>query len=231
MFRSRKRSLITPQREHARLAGMFAEMWGNENFELPQIPFHSLLSGIALHDCGYEPFDTAPIPDVDEERWLNAQRKGAALDLEDATADLLIKLHVKRLVSFKNTPARIACAKEIEEKILARLSDTSYSREQLEWCDRITHFCDNLAFDFCFEEEKTGCVEVPRVWGSSEETKVNYQILANGCVKVSPWPFKSRDFQRFIVGYDAEQYPAEKRPILLTISLSIGTVEKQSRTT
>lgn len=215
MFRSKKRPLIVPQREHARLAGMLAEMWGNEHFDLPKIPFHSFLSGVALHDSGYEPFDTAPIPDVDETRWLAAQKRGAELELADATADILIKLHVKRLVSFKQTPARIAAAEAFEEQIQQRLSQSPYSREELEWCDRITHFCDNLAFDFCFEEEKSGSVSLSPKWSSTETLELKYEIKAEGEVIVSPWPFKSPAFHRFLIGYEAQSYPEKKQPILM----------------
>ncbi len=215
MFRSKKRPIIIPQREHARLAGMLAEMWGNEKFDLPAIPFHSFLAGVALHDSGYEPFDTAPIPDVDEESWLLAQRKGAELELCDVTADILVKLHVKRLVSFKQTPARIACAEDFERGIQQRLTQCPFSRAQLEWCDRITHFCDNLAFDFCFEEEKQGVVSLCPRWDSEETVEVRYEIKAEGQVGVTPWPFKSSGFHRFLIAYDAQSYPEKKRPTLM----------------
>lgn len=45
--------------DHARLAGAFAEQWGNERF-LPPEPRENVLRGIARHDDGWTARDTAP---------------------------------------------------------------------------------------------------------------------------------------------------------------------------
>ena len=45
--------------DHARLAGAFAERWGNERF-LPPEPRASVLKGIARHDDGWAARDAAP---------------------------------------------------------------------------------------------------------------------------------------------------------------------------
>jgi hypothetical protein len=198
---------------------MLAQMWGNSAFERPGIDFLSFVGGVTFHDCGYEAFDTAPIPDVEEQRWLDAQRRGAQRRLTDVEADILVKLHVKRLVSFKQTPARIACAEEIETLITARLVESSFSREQLEWCDRITHFCDNLAFDFCFEVVKSGSVTVCPRWGASEEIELTYHICEGGIVEVHPWPFSADSFSRFLIGYHLAGYPEQAEPLIVPLQI------------
>src|SRR6201988_176019 len=50
--------LVTHQ-AHARLAGAFAEHWGNERF-LPPEPRVNVLKGIARHDDGWAARDAAP---------------------------------------------------------------------------------------------------------------------------------------------------------------------------
>src|ERR1700677_3579647 len=45
--------------DHARLAGAFAESWGNEKF-LPPEPRLNVLKGIARHDDGWTARDAAP---------------------------------------------------------------------------------------------------------------------------------------------------------------------------
>ena len=50
--------LVTHQ-DHARLAGAFAEHWGNERF-LPPEPRVNVLKGIARHDDGWAARDAAP---------------------------------------------------------------------------------------------------------------------------------------------------------------------------
>src|SRR6202050_4857550 len=45
--------------DHARLAGAFAEHWGNERFQAPE-PRANVLKGIAQHDDGWAARDAAP---------------------------------------------------------------------------------------------------------------------------------------------------------------------------
>ncbi len=45
--------------DHARLAGVFAEQWGNESF-LPPEPRANVLKGISRHDDGWKERDATP---------------------------------------------------------------------------------------------------------------------------------------------------------------------------
>ena len=59
--------------DHARLAGAFAERWGNERF-LPPEPRANVLKGIARHDDGWATRDAAP--------QITSQGKPSAFSVE-----------------------------------------------------------------------------------------------------------------------------------------------------
>lgn len=46
MFKSKRRSIVTPQSEHLKLVGTLALWWGNEDFDLP--PIERLSMGIGM---------------------------------------------------------------------------------------------------------------------------------------------------------------------------------------
>jgi hypothetical protein len=64
MFVSKRRAIVVPQREHARLSGQLAAIWGNR--EVVRLPVDPTLLGlaVALHDRGYPPMDEISIGDV-----------------------------------------------------------------------------------------------------------------------------------------------------------------------
>ena len=57
------------------------------------------MRGVADHDRGYGELDDDPLGEVDEERWLEIQRRGFAPRGEDAVVDLVVALHVRRLMA------------------------------------------------------------------------------------------------------------------------------------
>ena len=108
MFESKTRDIIIPQYEHGRLAGALAQVWGNENFKRPALPFASFVQGIAQHDWHYGLLDNLSISGASEAEWLAMARLGLELRLDDRVADILMKLHLRRLYAFNPTPARKA---------------------------------------------------------------------------------------------------------------------------
>src|SRR5271169_173440 len=106
--------------DHARLAGAFAERWGNEKFLRPE-PRANVLKGIARHDDGWKDRDAAPqitrqgkpsafsrelvgkysaFEEIDLEDYLAVRRDGVlAMAEEDAYAAILISMHTHNLLS------------------------------------------------------------------------------------------------------------------------------------
>lgn len=106
--------------DHARLAGTFAEHWGNERF-LPPEPRAQVLKGIARHDDGWMARDAAPqitrqgkpsafsvelvgkyaaFEEIDLADYLAVRSRAVRLIAEeDAYAALLISMHTYSLLS------------------------------------------------------------------------------------------------------------------------------------
>jgi len=106
--------------DHARLAGAFAEAWGNDRF-LPPEPCSNVLHGIRCHDDGWAPRDAAPqitsqgkpsafstelvgkysaFEEINLEDYLAVRDRAVRLMAgQDAYAALLISLHTYNLLS------------------------------------------------------------------------------------------------------------------------------------
>ena len=106
--------------DHARLAGAFAEHWGNESF-LPPEPRSHVLKGIARHDDGWTARDAAPLitrqgkpsafsqelvgkysafEEIDLADYLSVRDRAVrVIAEEDAYAALLISMHTYSLLS------------------------------------------------------------------------------------------------------------------------------------
>jgi hypothetical protein len=106
--------------DHARLAGAFAEHWGNERFLVPE-PRANVLKGIARHDDGWTARDATPqitrqgkpsafsvelvgkysaFEEIDLPDYLAVRDRAVRLIAEeDAYAALLISMHTYNLLS------------------------------------------------------------------------------------------------------------------------------------
>src|SRR5919197_1349713 len=156
MFRSKQRPIAIPQWEHQKLAGTLALLWGNAEFERPSVPFESFLTGIGLHDRAYGPLDNLPIGGIPEEEWLALTRSGFEMTWADPIADLITKLHLKRLASYGSAPARQALTAEMVQAIVAHIQRHDLDATLFERIDRITDLCDRIAFNFCSETPAEG---------------------------------------------------------------------------
>lgn len=139
MFRSKRRPVVYPQAEHARLAGTIAANWRREDVPLP---FESFVRGVTLHDRGYGELDSDPIGGTTPERWAEIQTRGFRMRSGDEVTDLVVALHIRRLIG---DDATHPLAREIDEA----LGDVS---PEARAADRITEICDKLSFAYCSGE-------------------------------------------------------------------------------
>jgi hypothetical protein len=214
MFKSKQRPIAIPQSEHQKLAGTLALLWGNADFERPPVPFESFLTGIALHDRAYGPLDNLPIGEIPEEKWLALTRNGFEMNWTDTIADLITKMHLKRLVSYGNAPRRQAMAAEMTQAIQAQIQRHGLDAATFERIDRITDLCDSIAFDFCFEAPAQGELRIFPRNDRDEQVKVGYRI-ESGTIQVDPWPFGVDSHAGYLVSYQLEGYPTVLEPVML----------------
>lgn len=215
MFESKTRDIIIPQYEHGRLAGVLAQFWGNADFDRPEVPFDAFVRGVALHDWHYGLLDDLSISNASETEWLAMARKGLALHFDDPVTDIITKLHLRRLFGFRSTPEREAAMAEIDDMVTARLEETECTRAQFEYADRITRFCDYVAFYFAFEAPGEHTFQVGRRVDSVEEEPIYVRLSGDGRLVVNPWPFAAGRLEGIIVGYQAGGYPERLEPLVV----------------
>jgi hypothetical protein len=205
MFRSQRRAVVFPQLNHAAFAAELALLWGNDAFERPPLPFESFVRGVALHDRGYDEFDDDPIGGVPRARWLEIQRRGFGERDDDPVVDLVVSLHVHRLVRGAE-PAMTDALPHLLER-------AGVEREVAFAADAITDLCDRISFDVCVEEPADGAVEIG-------DRRVSYRFDGAHDVVVEPWPFAPEQFALLLVGYCADGYPRRLERVVEPIAFA-----------
>lgn len=231
MFRSKRRDIVFPQSEHARLAGTLAAAWGNRDFAVPPLPFESFVVGVLAHDRGYGELDSESLPDRDEESWLPFQERGVDLHHRDDATEIVVLLHLRRLASRTRSPRRDQLCRRIDAKLEALFARQSIEREVFLRADTITNFCDNVAFEFCFEMPAQGSVQVDKrpdlaatASGDADRfVELHYDIIGDGTIRLDPWPLNCERISGFLIGYLATSYPRHPEQVLAPFEVTPRT--------
>lgn len=156
------------------------------------LPFASFVRGVADHDRGYGELDDDPLGEVDAERWLAIQRRGYAPRGEDPVVDLVVALHVRRLIG----------TGEADDVVEGLLAASGVSRGDAEAVDAVTNVCDVISLELCFEEP-------------SEREVRGYRLTLDGLgsVTVDPWPFAVPRLAGLVAAFEAEGYPERLVPV------------------
>lgn len=214
MFRSATRPVVYPQAEHARFAGEIALHWGNDKFSQPPLPFQSFVRGVALHDRGYGQLDADGIGEVAPGRWLEIQEAGAAPTGEDPVVDLVVVLHIRRLMANWQTAAESEAARRLDAALPELHRTAGVDPADAAEADRITNLCDRISFDFCIEEEATGTV--------AAADPVTYAIDGEGEVTLDPWPLRVPQLDGLMVAFRADGYPERLEPVVVEYQIRPG---------
>jgi hypothetical protein len=200
MFSSRRRPIVFPQTDHARLAGAIALAWRDR----PALPFDSFVRGVADHDRGYGEHDDDEIGAVDSERWVAIQRRGFTARSGDPVVDLVAAMHIRRLLSSRNDEYERAAFAEVEALLPSLLEAAGASAEEAEQADAITNVCDRIAFLFCFEEPSEG-----------EVRGIAYALDGHGSITLDPWPLEMPRHAGLVTAYEADGYPERLVPVVV----------------
>jgi hypothetical protein len=199
MFRSRRRDIVFPQSEHARLAGILAWAAGED----PRV-----VAGVLWHDRGYPALDTDGIGEMTPERWAALMRAGFEPETADPVVDHLARMHIHRLT--RSAAPQVAA--ELEPALPASLARTGLTAEEAVAADAVTALYDMVAFDFCLEEPGSGSV-----------SGVAYEIDGRGGITLDPWPLVPAELDGFIVGFLAEGYPELPAPVVVPFAVHTAT--------
>jgi hypothetical protein len=218
MFKSKRRQIVIPQSEHLRQVGSLAMLWGNSDFDMPLVERISMVAGMALHDRGYGHLDNSAIGEMSEDEWQGIARRSFSMYNSDIVTDTIIKYHVRRLASYYNTHERKALTVEFSQAIKEQLQAHNLSKVIFERLDRITELIDNISFLFCMDVPNSGAVSIFPRNNSDTEVPVQYDV-ADGVMRVTPWPFSVDRFESYIFAYHLDGYPAQLDPFILTYRL------------
>ena len=177
-----------------------------------------MVAGMALHDRGYGHLDNSAIGEMSEDEWQGIARRSFSMYNSDIVTDTIIKYHVRRLASYYNTHERKALAVEFSQAIKEQLQAHNLSKVIFERLDRITELTDNISFLFCFDVPDSGVVSIFPRNNSDTEVPVQYDV-ADGVMRVTPWPFSVDQFEGYIFAYHLDGYPARLDPFVLTYRL------------
>jgi hypothetical protein len=194
MFHSRRRDIVFPQAEHARLAALLAAASGAD----PRI-----VAGVLWHDRGYPPLDTDAIGGMRPERWADLMRAGFEPETSDPVVDHIARMHIHRLA--RNAGADVAA--ELEPALPASLARSGMTAEEAAAADAVTELYDMVAFDFCLEEPASGSV-----------SGVGYRVDGEGLIELDPWPLVPAELDGIVVGFRAEGYPDLPAPVIVPFS-------------
>jgi hypothetical protein len=204
MFRSKRRPLVFTQADHARFAATIALQWRQR----PPLPFDSFVRGVADHDRGYGEHDDAEIGVVDNAKWVEIQRAGFRPRGEDAVVDLVVALHIRRLLSPPDDELEAAALAELDELLPSLVSAAGVKREDADAADAVTNVCDRIAFLFPFEEPASGDVR-----------GISYQLDGQGAVMLEPWPLGVPWLSGLVPAFEADGYPERLVPVVVPFDL------------
>jgi hypothetical protein len=218
VFRSGRRGVVFPQAEHARFSGAIAALWGNDRFEPPALDFDSFVRGVALHDRGYGELDRDAIGEVESERWIEIQRRGFEPRREDSVVDLVVAMHVHRLLSKPWNPSAAVFLPDLEGALPALRAAAGTGEDVARAADAITDLCDRVAFDVCVEERSDWTFPVPPGVGEAP-VEIAFTFDGAGTVTLDPWPLGVPWARPLLTGFLAEDYPDRLEPVVEPIHL------------
>jgi len=195
---------VFPQREHARFSAALADAW-SDAFVPVRLPRERFVRGVAEHDRGYAEHDVDEIGQVPRDRWLAIQERGFAPTGEDTVADLVVALHVRRLVSGGDDDRSRRLLQAMDDDLPALVEGAGVDIGDAAAADRITDLCDRISFDFCLEEQDSGAVDLLGADGS--QARISYAVDGHGTIVLDPWPLDRPALGGTVLAYAAAGYP------------------------
>jgi hypothetical protein len=164
----------------------------------------SFVRGVADHDRGYGELDDDPIGGVmSTEHWVAIQRRGFEPRGDDAVVDLVVALHVRRLLSSKDNEHEAAAYADVDALLPSLYEAAGVEPDRAEEADAVTNICDVVSFAFCFEEPVEREVRDHRV-----------RLDGAGGIEVDPWPFTVPRLAGLVTAFEAEGYPGSLVPVV-----------------
>ena len=203
MFRSKQRSVVDPQAEHARPSRDRGRV--GERRESPPAAAVRVLrarsrtprSRLRLARSRSVGGDGAGA--LARDRPPQLRTTGRRSGRRSRRCDARSPPHVPRAVF-----SRYALGAELDAALARRIEAAGVDAADATAADAVMDLCDRLAFGFCFEEADSGTVEPPGI---------SYSVHEDGSATLSPWPLAVPSLTETVTGYRSEGYPDRLDPV------------------
>jgi hypothetical protein len=229
--------VLINQNDHAKLSGLMAAHWGNENFAAPK-RWESFVRGAGYHDSGWTSYETAPIYDAAAKttpHFPKVPLDDAQLDAYqgaidwlwniDAYAGLLISRHrtglwQQRYGAIAYPPLRASGSSNPDvaafiERNEARQEEALASLDRNEFAVNyhLLQIVDLLSLYFCVSEPADTRVDfAPTSYDGAPGVSLNLSPKGNGRIAIDPYPFAKRPFEVSVVckRLPTRNYPSQE---------------------
>jgi hypothetical protein len=205
--------LLVTHGEHARLAGLFAEAWGNDEFAPPE-PCADINYAVTSHDDGWAARDAAPfltkagIPEaftkdlvgsysafeeIDLPAYLRVRNPFAAIVVSMHTVNLLTEQADLSTIRPDHRPLHadfIASQRAFQLEMAARLNA---SQGALDRAFRFLQTCDNLSLIVCAAYEQTRTLRHSHADRAGMPHSFVCTPANAGVFKITPSPFREKE--------------------------------------
>ncbi len=144
-------------------------------------------------------------------RWIAIQEAGFTPTGDDPVVDLVVAMHVQRLVSWGRSDADQAVAARMAAELPLFQAAAGVDAATAAAADAITNLCDMVAFDFCVERATSGSVAVPPTAGA-DPVAVSYHLDGGGGIVLSPWPLGVAELSGLAIAFRSDGLPPCARP-------------------
>jgi hypothetical protein len=216
MFISDK--LIITQYEHSKLAGLIASNLKEDLFENQEVS-ESFIKAVYFHDRGFGTFDNLPVGQMSQKDHYEVLKRSFYEDCDDIRANLSIKYHVLRLISYSNTKEAQNLLEKFKKEI--RIYEKSHNLNTAEFkdLDLIMDLCDSISFDFCFQKESNQTYNMPSTFKALGFESIFYKIKPENHIELHPWPFKAPSIKGELISYKKESFPEKRNPVILKFNI------------
>lgn len=213
--------LLITHPDHARLAGQFADAWGNEVFEAPE-PFPAIRHAVYHHDDGWLNRDALPnltpagVPEAFTRALVGAYSAFEEIDLpsylkvraeatatvaaQNPVAGILVSMHTLNLLTEQadlstiqpaHRPAHAAFVAAQQEWQATAQAKLGLESSVLLRGFEFLQACDNLSLIACSGFDQPRALRHRHLDRNGERREILCTPLPSGGYTLAPWPFRA----------------------------------------
>jgi len=208
--------------DHARVAGVAAEAWGNERFARPE-PFASILYAVHHHDDGWQARDASPVltrdgkpeaftrtlvggyaafEEIDLPSYLQVRGAAtAAVAQVDPVAGVIVSMHTVNLLTEQANLDSIRADHREAHRLFVKAQRAGQQQtaatlgldpEALQRGFEFLQACDNLSLIVCADYRDPATLRHRHPDRSGNRVEISCRGVNGSTWQIDPWPFADR---------------------------------------